>query len=101
MLKISHKLQNPRLLEITFNSLRHLKATMEYIKTTDILHVMRLLGHKNVNNTLIYTHLVDLERDDAHTCCVAQTVDEAKNLIEAGFQYYSLLVPRVIAINMR
>jgi hypothetical protein len=27
---------------------RHWKATMEYHKTKDILHVMRLLGHKNI-----------------------------------------------------
>jgi integrase len=29
-LRISHKLQNPRILEITFHSLRHWKASMEF-----------------------------------------------------------------------
>jgi integrase len=86
-LRISHKLQNPRILEITFHSLRHWKASMEFQKTKDIMHVKRLLGHRNINNTMLYTHLVRFERDDQFTCRVAQTVEEATKLIEAGFNY--------------
>ena len=37
---------------------------MEYAKTKDILYVMKLLGHKNIKNTLIYTQLVNFERDE-------------------------------------
>lgn len=37
---------------------------MEFHKTKDILHVMRVLGHKNINNTLVYTQLVDFKDDD-------------------------------------
>lgn len=37
---IAVKLQNPRLLRITFHTFRHWKATMEYHKTKDILHIM-------------------------------------------------------------
>ena len=55
--RIAQKLQNPRIERITFKTLRHFKATMEYHKTKDILHVMQLLGHKNIRNTLVYTHL--------------------------------------------
>jgi len=80
------KLQNPRLLHITFHTLRHWKATMEYQKTRDILHVMRLLGHKNINNTLIYTHLINYETDDYHSA-TADSVQEARKLIESGFEY--------------
>lgn len=57
--RIAKKLQNPRLLRITFHTFRHWKATMEYHKTKDILHVMQLLGHRNIKNTLIYTQLVN------------------------------------------
>jgi len=39
---------NSRLLQITFHTFRHWKATMEYYKTKDILYVMHLLGHKNI-----------------------------------------------------
>jgi integrase len=65
---------------------RHWKATMEYHKTKDILHVMRLLGHKNIKNTLIYTQLVTFE-DDEYICKTAENVKEAKELIEAGYKY--------------
>ena len=82
----ARKLGNPRLLRITFHTLRHWKATMEYHKTKDILHVMKLLGHRNIQNTLIYTQLVNFESDEYHSA-TAETVEEAKKLIEAGFEY--------------
>ncbi|MEM2593341.1 MAG: tyrosine-type recombinase/integrase [Candidatus Bathyarchaeia archaeon] len=56
---MAHKLNNLRLKQIHFHTIRHWKATMEYAKTRDILHVMKVLGHKNIKNTLIYTHLVE------------------------------------------
>lgn len=60
---------------------------MEYHKTKDILHVMRVLGHKSIKNTLVYTQLVDFKNDDEYVCKVAKTVEEAKTLIENGFEY--------------
>ena len=84
--RLARKLGNPRLLQITFHTFRHWKATMEYHKTRDILHVMRFLGHKNIKNTLIYTQLIDLEEDE-YVCKVAENIEEAKQLIEDGFEY--------------
>ena len=84
--KAANKLQNKRIEKITFHTLRHWKATMEYHRTKDILHVKHMLGHKSIQNTLIYTHLVNFE-DDQFTCRVARTLKEAENLIEAGFDY--------------
>jgi integrase len=84
--KIASKLQNPRILSISFHTFRHWKATMEYHKTKDILHVMKVLGHKNINNTLVYTQLVDFG-DDEYTVRVAHTIEEDKQLLEAGFEY--------------
>ncbi|MBT0160231.1 site-specific integrase [Candidatus Bathyarchaeota archaeon A05DMB-2] len=78
--------KNPRLEKITFHTLRHWKATMEYHKTKDILHVMRLLGHKNIKNTMRYTQLVDFGEQD-YTVKVAWTLEESVKLLEAGFQY--------------
>jgi integrase len=60
----ARKLGNPRLLRIHFHTLRHWKATMEYHRTKDILYVMKLLGHKNTANALIYTQLVEFEGDE-------------------------------------
>lgn len=85
--RAAQKLQNPRLLRITFHTLRHWKATMEYHKTKDILHVMQLLGHRNIQNTLIYTQLVKFENENEYHSATAKTVEEAKQLIEAGFEY--------------
>ena len=89
--RIAKKLSNPRLLKITFHTLRHWKATMEYHKTKDILYVMKTLGHKAIQSTLIY---IDLERgifnsprNDEYTVRVAKTLDETCNLLEAGFEY--------------
>jgi integrase len=84
--KATHKLQNKRIKKITFHTLRHWKATMEYHRTKDILHVKQMLGHKSIQSTLIYTHLVNFE-DDQFTCRVARTLKEAEDLIEAGFDY--------------
>ena len=82
----ANKSKNPRLLKITFHTLRHWKATMEYHKTKDILHVMKTLGHKNIKNTLRYTQLVDFGDQD-FVVKVAWTLEEAVKLLEAGFQY--------------
>jgi len=84
--KIAEKLQNQRILKITFHTFRHWKATMEYHKTKDILHVMQILGHKNINNTLMYTQLVNFKENE-YVSKVAKTVKEACQLIEAGFEY--------------
>ncbi len=84
--RLSMKLQNPRPLQISFHTFRHFKATMEYAKTKDILHVMRLLGHKNIKNTLIYTQLVDFKVDE-YVSKVARNAEEACQLVEAGFEY--------------
>jgi integrase len=53
------RLGNPRLSAISFRTLRQFKATMEYHRTKDILHVKQLLDHKRIKDTLVYTHLVD------------------------------------------
>jgi hypothetical protein len=50
------------------------------------LHVMNLLGHRNIENTLVYTQLVSFESDDYHSA-VANTVEEARKLLEQGFEY--------------
>jgi hypothetical protein len=59
---------------------------MEYHKTKDILHVMRVLGHKNIKNTLVYTQLVDFSEEE-YVSKVAWTLEETCKLIEAGFEY--------------
>ena len=86
---LAEKLGNPNLLNITFKTFRHWKATYEYHRTKDILYVKQILGHKNINNTLIYTHLVEFEGDDSFIVKVTSTLEEFTELLENGFEYIS------------
>jgi integrase len=84
--RIALKLGNPRIQQISFKTMRHYKASMFYHSTRDILATMQLLGHKNIRNTLVYTHLVQFESDE-FVCKAAKTVEEAKAFVESGFEY--------------
>ena len=84
-------LSNPRLLKVSFTSIRHWKATIEYHKTRDILHVKRLLGHKKLDSTMVY---IDVERaiygqdeDVEYVSRVARSLKGARALMEAGYEY--------------
>ena len=84
--RTSEKLQRPELKRISLYSFRHYFATVTYQRTKDILLVKRLLGHKRLENTLIYTHLIDFI-DEEFTVRAASTIAEASKLIESGFEY--------------
>jgi len=88
--RIARKLGTPRLLKIHFHTFRHWKGTMEYHKTKDILHVMNVLGHKRIKNTMIYINLENAifqtTNEEFHVK-VAETPEEIKGLLEAGFEY--------------
>jgi hypothetical protein len=63
---------------------------MEYHKTKDIMHVKYVLGHKSITSTLVYINLESalfLQTNDNFTCKVAKDLNEATQLIEAGFEY--------------
>ena len=59
---------------------------MEYHRTKDILHVMRLLGHRSIANTMLYTQLID-EGDDSYITAIADDVVQARALLEQGYEY--------------
>jgi integrase len=84
--RLARTIQNPRLQQIHFHTLRHWKASMEYKRTRDILHVQRMLGHKSIQNTEIYTHLIEFENDNYYSA-TAKTVEDARKLIESGFEF--------------
>jgi integrase len=84
--RLAIKLQNPRLKQIHFHTFRHWNATMTYHKTRNILLVKYRLGHKRLENTEVYTHLVDFENDE-YDSAAAQTKNEARQLIDTGFDY--------------
>jgi len=46
---------------------------------------MKMLGYRNIQNTLLYTQLISFESDEFHSSTAA-TVQEAQKLIETGFE---------------
>ncbi|MBY9013875.1 MAG: site-specific integrase, partial [Candidatus Lokiarchaeota archaeon] len=84
--RAAFKLCNPRLKEIHFHSFRHFFATMEYHKSKDILRVKAKLGHKSINSTMIYTHLIDFEVEE-YTSRIAKNIEEAQKLVDVGFEF--------------
>jgi len=84
--KLAVKLGNPRLKQIRLSTFRHFYATMLFAKTLNIVKVQQNLGHKNLKNTQIYTHLVNFESDE-YDVQIAENLEEAKKLLEAGFDY--------------
>lgn len=84
--RIAQTLQNPRLKLIHFHTFRHWKATMEFHRTKNILYVKQILGHKKLENTELYTHLINFESDDWHVAH-ARDIDEESKLLEAGYEY--------------
>jgi integrase len=86
---LAARLSDPNLNMISLRTFRHWKATTEYHRTKDILYVKQLLGHKRIENTLVYTHLIDFGDEDSFTVRVASTIDEFTALLESGFEYVS------------
>jgi integrase len=84
--RLAERLHDPTIKNIRLYDLRHYFATTLYAKTRDILLVKQQMGHKKIETTLIYTQLLNLNEDE-WTCKTANTINEATQLIENGFEY--------------
>ncbi len=85
--RTAKKLGKPILRTIKLYDLRHYFATMLYAKTRYILYVKQQLGHRRLENTLIYTQLIQFEENENYICKVANTQKEMTELIEHGFDF--------------
>lgn len=81
--------RDSELLKIQLYDLRHWFATTEYLKTRDLLHVKYLLGHRNIETTMIYVHLAQglTNSPEDYACKAARSIEEASALIEQGFEF--------------
>jgi integrase len=92
--RLAKKLGNPRLAKIHFHLIRHWFGTMQYHKNPDLMHVQKLLGHRNILATQIYVNLDQAlfgEANDEYHVKVAETIEEATNLIAVGYEYVSTM----------
>lgn len=95
---LARKLGNPRILKIGLHTFRHWKATMEYHKTKDLIHVQQLLGHTDIKSTMVYIAIDQALFDtssDVHVK-VAESVEEACKLAEVGFEHWDTMDGRHI-----
>jgi integrase len=87
-IRTAEKLQNQRIMKISFHTLRHWKGTMEYHKTKDIMHVKYVLGHKSITSTMIYINIEQamfLADTDEWITKISHNIDEEAKIIEANF----------------
>ena len=88
--RLAAKLQNPRLIQVSFHTFRHWKATMLCHHTKDPYYVKDFLGHKSLKSTEVY---ITIERtiyepsSDEFTVKIVNDPTEIKELLEIGFEY--------------
>ena len=88
--RLAAKLQNPRLLQISFHIFRHWKGTTLYHQTKDPYYVQHFLGHKSLRSTELYINIEHAIFDfasDEFTVRVATNPEDIKSLLETGFDY--------------
>ncbi len=84
--RIAKKLQNPTLKNIRLYDFRRYFCTKKLYDTQNAYVVMKLMGHKRLETTQNYMHLLNLEEIE-WICSGATNKKEAMQLIEAGFEY--------------
>jgi len=85
--RVAQRFGNPNLRKISWRTFRHFKATMTYHDTKDILYTQHVLGHKCIESTMFYTHLIEDLKSEDYTVRVAETLEDCTKLLEAGFEY--------------
>jgi integrase len=87
--RIAQKLQNPRIQQIHFHTLRYWRGTMLYHQLHSEYYVMQQLGHRKIENTLLYINLEQalFQGTVDYISRVATTEKEVCKLIEDGFDF--------------
>jgi integrase len=85
--RTASKLNEPELKNVLMRNLRNYSGAQLYFKTQDPILIMRHLGHKKLETTMHYLRGIQLDGEEEYTCKSVTTIQEATQLIEAGFQY--------------
>ena len=84
--KLASKLADTSLLQIRLYDLRHFQACKTYHQTKDVFFTKQKMGWKKLETSLFYLQSLDFGNEEYHSA-TAKTVDDAKALIEQGFDY--------------
>lgn len=85
--RAAQRLQNPRLRAISFKTFRHWGGSLiAHYTHGNVLKVKKLLGHKRIESTMKYIHMMPF-KDDEFDVAAATTIEEAKKIIAIGFEY--------------
>jgi len=100
--KLSEKLQNPRLKQIHFHTLRHYYATKLFNETKSLPLVKEKLGHRNINSTMVYTHIVEFDEESQnYHHATAKDEKQAGELIDNGWTYICTTPQNIMMFRKR
>jgi len=88
--RLAKKLNDPTIRTIRLYDFRHYFCTMKLYDLNNPYTVMVLMGHKKLQTTQRYMHLLNYANEE-YTVAGATIAKEATKLIEAGFQYQTTI----------
>jgi site-specific recombinase XerD len=96
---------NVSLLRATPCKRRHIEtffATKLFDQTKSLPLVQEKLGHRNINSTMVYTHLVEFDEESQNYYhSIARDEKEAGDLIDKGFQYVCTTPQNIMMFRKR
>jgi integrase/recombinase XerD len=99
---LAKKLQNPRLKQVHFHTFRHYYATRLFNETKSLPLVKEKLGHRNINSTMVYTHIVEFDEESQnYHHAIAKDEKEAGELIDNGWTYICTTPQNIMMFRKR
>jgi integrase len=99
---LAKKLNNPRLKQIHFHTFRHYYATRLYNETKSILEAQSKLGHRRIDSTMVYTHIVEFDEESQnYHHAIARDEKEAGELIDNGWTYICTTPQNIMMFRKR
>jgi integrase len=87
--RTARKLQNPRILNITFKSFRHFGGSwLAHVTEGNVLAVKKALRHKRVENTMKYIHRLEFQDPQNYDVATATTIEEITQLAKQGYMKF-------------
>lgn len=99
---LAQKLENPRLKQIHFHTFRHYYATRLFTETKSLPLVQEKLGHRDINSTMVYTHIVEFDEESQnYHHAIAKDEKEAGHLIDNGWTYICTTPQNIMMFRKR